>query len=147
MNHPILSDDKILGVTLLLLLGIAAISCGSGIMSQDLSIEEAETALVGSWGRTHEFAFTTYTTVLAFTEDGAYKYSNRDGIVNNAPPRKLGDYSVSGNGITVVATDSLGVAEIPARVTTLTFGISDGGRKLTIGGFDLSFWDGVYSRR
>ena len=88
---------------------------------------------------------TTYTDVIAFTEDGTYKFSSEVG--GATPPRKLGNYSLSGNTITVVATDSMGVAETPARITTLTFGISDDGRKLTIGGFDLSFWDGVYSRR
>ena len=141
MNHY----DKILGATLLLLLGIAAISCGSGIMSQDLSIEEAETALVGSWGRTHEFAFTTYTTVLAFTEDGTYKYSNRNGTVNNAPP-KVGFYSVSGNTITVVEKDP--VVSGPGTYIS-SFGISEDGQKLTLSGsgYFTMLMGGTYSRR
>ncbi len=141
-----LFNNKILGVTVLLLIiiGIAVIGCGNG--NRILSPQEAADALVGSWQRRYTITFTSYTVVMAFNKDGSYNSSWLDNNFSDVPVRKFGSYLVLGNTLRIVETGSEGVAGTPTRTYNLTFSISDDGRKLTLSG-DYGFGiDGEYNR-
>jgi hypothetical protein len=148
----LLFGGKSLSLKVLILIAVGAAVIGCGAKNCSLNPEDAQRALVGSWQQRREGTMFFggsygYTIVIAFREGGTFQYNS-----NNDLLRKWGNYSVSGNVITVVATDSTSSVSLTqsevqiGKTYTSTFGLSQDQLVLTLSGSAL-MPGGQYRRR